>query len=216
MRRLVLFDLDGTITRHDTLVPYVFRFLRRRPWRFLSLVAMLPSLVRFVLRRADHGDVKAALLRSTLRGRSRAELARWTGEYVAHVIEHGCYPRALEVIAQHRREGDRLVLMSASPDLYVPELGRRLGFDEVLCTGVRWNGERLDGALTTANCRGEEKARCVRRLRAEHPGMSIVAYANGPADLPHLRIVDRPLLVNALAVTRKVAEKHGIPVDSWK
>ncbi len=30
---LAVFDLDGTITRRDTLVPYVFGFLRRAPWR---------------------------------------------------------------------------------------------------------------------------------------------------------------------------------------
>ena len=55
--------------------------------------------------------------------------------------------------------------MSASVDFYVPEFGRQLGFDEVISTGVAWNGDRLDGTLTTPNRRGEEKARCLRALR---------------------------------------------------
>ncbi len=76
---------------------------------------------------------------------------------------------ALSRIEQHRKEGARLVLMSASTDLYVPAFGAALGFDEVICTGVRWDGDRLDGHLTTPNRRGTEKTRCfetlLRRIR---------------------------------------------------
>lgn len=214
--RLAVFDLDGTITRHDTLVPYVLRFLMRDPWQLWRLARVLPALLLFVIRRADHGDVKAALLRATLRGRSRAELDRWTREFVARLVAQGMFAGALEVIAQHRRSGDRLVLLSASPDLYVPEIARALGFDDALCTGVRWSGDRLHGELTTANRRGEEKARCIETLRRKYPGAAIIAYANGPADLPHLRLADRPLLVNGLSVTRRHAARLGIPTASWK
>ncbi|MGH8286847.1 MAG: HAD-IB family hydrolase [Steroidobacteraceae bacterium] len=213
---IALFDLDGTITRHDTFVPYVVRLLLRRPWQTLRLLGVVPALVRFVIRRADHGAVKAALLRSALRGRSRAELDAWTNEFVPRLIARGTFARALEVIAQHRGKGDRLVLLSASPDLYVPAIARALGFDEAICTGVGWDGDRLDGALSTPNRRGEEKARCVEALRRRHPGVAIVAYANGAADLPHLQLVDRPLLVNASPAVRRRAEGLGIPTASWR
>ena len=39
-RRLAVFDLDGTITRHDTLVPYLMGYGRRHPaglWRLWRL-----------------------------------------------------------------------------------------------------------------------------------------------------------------------------------
>src|SRR2546421_8145211 len=48
-----------------------------------------------------------------------------------------------------------LALLSASPDVYVPAIAAALGFAEVLCTGVEWNGDRLVGRLTTPN-RSEE------------------------------------------------------------
>jgi phosphatidylglycerophosphatase C len=214
--QLAVFDLDGTIARHDTLVPYVVRLLAQRPWQLLRLVGVLPALLRFILARADHGQVKAALLGSTLRGRSRAELAGWTARFVRHLISHGIFADALEAIARHRRAGDRLVLLSASPDLYVPAIARALGFDEALCTEVRWNGDRFDGALVTPNRRGEEKARVIDALRARHPDVAIVAYANGPADLPHLKLVDRAVLVNGLAATRMLAERLGIPTVRWR
>src|SRR5437016_5665528 len=64
----------------------------------------------------------------------------------------------------HRAEGHELVLVSASPELYVAPIGRRLGFDEVLATRLEVDAAGLlTGRLVGANCRGPEK---VARLRA--------------------------------------------------
>lgn len=214
--RLVVFDLDGTITRHDTLVPYVIGFLARRPWRLLRLVRVIPALILFALRRADHGKVKEAFIRATLRGHTRAELEAWTERFVPALLDRGVFADALETIAAHRRDGDVLVLMSASPDLYVPEIARRLGFAETICTGVQWNGEHLVGKLTTENRRGAEKARCFEALRQRYPGLATVAYANGPSDLDHLVLADQAVLVNGLAPTRLLAERAGIRCATWR
>ena len=79
-------------------------------------------------------------------------------------------PAALAALEAHRAAGDHLVLLSASPDLYVPLIGRLLGFERTLCTELRWRGDRLDGALRTPNRRGEEKLRCLEALRPQYPG----------------------------------------------
>jgi phosphatidylglycerophosphatase C len=213
--KIALFDLDGTITRHDTLWPYVTGLLARRPWQFVRLAGAVPAAVAFLLRIYDHGRLKAALMKATLGGRTRAELDAWTGEFAAKVVAHGTFARAREAIDAHRRAGDRLVMLSASPDLYVPVIARALGFEETICTGVRWNGDRFDGSLTTPNRRGEEKVHCVRALRERHPGVPIVAYANSGADLAHLALVETPLLVNASSSARQRATGLGIPAAQW-
>jgi phosphoserine phosphatase len=105
--------------------------------------------------------------------------------------------------------------MSASVDFYVPEFGRQLGFDHVICTGVAWNGDRLDGRLTTANRRDEEKARCVRELVAERADSDTFAYGNSASDLPHLRIVRHGILVNGSPAARRAAEACGVTTTEW-
>jgi phosphoserine phosphatase len=105
--------------------------------------------------------------------------------------------------------------MSASTDLYVPAIATALGFHEVICTGVRWNGDRLDGHLTTPNRRGSEKTRCFAGLRSKHPGQTTAAYGNAASDLDHLRLADHPLLVNASPSARRKATKLGIPFAHW-
>ena len=208
--RLVVFDLDGTITRSDTLLPYVAGYLARTPWRLLRLLGVVPALILYLLRRIDRGELKAALMRRTLGGESRAALDAWGVRFVERLLSGGVRRQALSAIEAHRRAGDLLVLMSASPDLYVPAIGRALGFSESVCTGVRWDGDRLNGDLATPNRRGEEKSRCLEVLKREHPGLPTLAYGNSSSDLPHLRLADEPRLVNASIGARRKAARAGI------
>jgi phosphatidylglycerophosphatase C len=215
-RQLAVFDLDGTITRRDTLFPYVLGFLKRRPWRLPGLLLILPTLVLFALRLADHGKLKASLIKATLRGCTRAEIDSWTARFVPKLIERGLFADALNRIAAHGERGDLLVLMSASTDLYVPAVARELGFDDVICTGVRWNGDRLHGELTTPNRRGPEKARCFRALRQSHPDLPAAAYGNTRSDLDHLQLAEQPLLVNGSPRARREAARLGVPCVHWR
>jgi phosphatidylglycerophosphatase C len=214
--RLVVFDLDGTITRRDTLLPYVTGFLSRRPWRLWRLLAVAPALIPFLLGRCDRGELKSALLKATLRGATDTEFEGWTAVFVPRLLARGAHAQALASIEQHRRLGDVLVLLSASPDLYVPAIARQLGFAEAICTGVRRNGHRLDGALSTPNRRGEEKTRCLTALRQRYPGLSTAAYANATSDLDHLLEVDEPHLVNGSPRARARARRLGIPTLCWR
>jgi HAD superfamily hydrolase (TIGR01490 family) len=168
---IAIFDLDGTITRHDTLFPLVLRWLARRPWQLLRLVRVVPAVVRFCFDH-DRAALKQSLLRATLRGVPRAALLEFARGFVRDQIATGSFHDALATVRRHRDAGHYLVLMSASVDFYVPEFARQLEFDQAIATEVRWNGDRLDGTLTSANRRGEEKARCLPELArgASRPG----------------------------------------------
>src|SRR6185369_13080991 len=147
---MAIFDLDGTITRRDTLFPLVLRRLSRRPWRLARLLLVAPAAIRFLFDH-DRGALKQFLLRATLRGTPRFELAALARDFVRDKIEHGCFREALSTVRRHRDAGHHLVLMSASVDFYVPEFGRQLGFHQVISTEVRWHDDRLDGTLISAN-----------------------------------------------------------------
>jgi phosphatidylglycerophosphatase C len=172
-------------------------------------------MARFALADRDRGALKSACIRAVLGGLSRSEIEAWTARFVPQLLRDGIHPDARAAIAAHREAGDHLVLLSASPDLYVPAIGQALGFDEVLCTGVAWDGERLSGRLTTPNRRGAEKARCVEALRGEHPRLPIVAYGNAASDLEHLALVDHGVLVNGSPLARRRAAELGVASAIW-
>jgi phosphatidylglycerophosphatase C len=211
---IAIFDLDGTITYRDTLFPLVLRQLARRPLHLLRLLLLLPAVVRFAFDR-DRAGLKQSLLRATLRGITRAELDATSRQFVTDTIAHRCFADALATVRRHREQGHYLVLMSASVDFYVPEFGRQLGFDQVISTGVAWQGDRLDGTLTTPNRRGEEKAVQLRALLAERNDTHTFAYGNSVSDLPHLKLARHGLLVNGNSSARREASALGIPTAEW-
>lgn len=207
--------MDGTLTWRDTLLPFLLGFLRRKPYRALGLWRMPLALARY-WRDRDRGALKSSVIRMLLGGEKRAVLDAWAQTFVASLkLKQRFRPLALAVVETHRAAGDHLVLLSASPDLYVPLVGELLGFERTLCTELVWQGERLDGRLKTPNRRGEEKLHCLIWLREQYPGVPVIAYGNSASDLDHLRQADSALLVNADGAARRLAAKANIAVSSW-
>jgi HAD superfamily phosphoserine phosphatase-like hydrolase len=216
-RWVAVFDLDGTLTRHDTLMLFLASFLRRHPWRLLGLWRLPFALFGYLAKNRDRGVLKSRVIRMVMGGASRSAVAACADSFVSSLrLRRRLLPTALAVLDVHRASGDHLVLLSASPDLYVVGIGGSLGFERTLCTEILWRGDRLDGALKTANRRGAEKLRCLTLLRAQYPDLPIVAYGNSAADLDHLRQADRGVLVNGSAAARSLAAQSGILTASWK
>ncbi len=214
--QLVVFDLDETITRHDTLLPYALGFVTRyKPWRLPLFARVGLPTIEYLLGRTDEGRVKESFVKAALGGSSRGELDTWTARFVPPLLAKGTFANAMERIAAHRRAGDYMVLMSASTEIYVPAIARELGFNETICTGVRWDGDRLNGALTTPNRKGEEKARCFLELRKQHAGLDTTAYGNSSTDLPHLRLATHGFLVNGSKRARLKAQELKVACVDW-
>ena len=212
---IALFDLDGTLTWRDTLLPFLLGFVRRRPHRAVGLWRLPLALARYWQDR-DRGALKSSVIRMLMRNEKRAVLDAWAQSFVAELKPKQRFrPLALAVVEAHRGAGDHLVLLSASPDLYVPKIGQLLGFERTLCTELEWQGERLDGRLKSPNRRGEEKLHCLAWLREQYPGSQVIAYGNSASDLDHLRQADRALLVNGDSAARRLAAKFNIAVSYW-
>jgi phosphatidylglycerophosphatase C len=216
-RWVAVFDLDGTLTFGDTLRQFLTDFLRRHPRRCLGLWRLPFAVLGYAAADRDRGRLKSRVIRMVMRGESRAVIDTCAESFASTLVQRRrLRPAALAVLETHRAAGDHLVLLSASPDLYVPRIGRALGFERTLCTELEWRGERLDGALRTANRRGAEKLRCLEWLRTQYPGLPIAAYGNSASDLDHMRHADKALLVNANAAARGLAAQWGIPTADWR
>jgi phosphatidylglycerophosphatase C len=218
---VAVFDLDGTLTWRDTMAPYLSGYVLWHPERWLRLWQIPAALAAYAGGHRDRGLLKSAVIRAVMGGASRPEVDAWSARFVAGLRSRGAFrPAALAAVETHRTAGDRLVLLSASPDLYVPLIGRMLGFELTVCTELGWVMDsegtmRLDGGLVTPNRRGDEKSRCLAELRRRFADLNVVAYGNSDSDLPHLRQADRALLVNGNAKARRGAAEAGIAVADW-
>jgi phosphatidylglycerophosphatase C len=126
------------------------------------------------------------------------------------------FAEAVSAFRAHLANGDHVVVLSASPDLYVPQIARALGAHEVICSEVRWAGERLDGRLAGPNRRDHEKARVLQQLRVRMPELPVIAYGNSAVDLIHMYDCEQGVYVNPEPSLAARLTQRGLRCVQWR
>ncbi len=186
------FDVDGTLTRRDTFLPFCLRVFGRR--------RVASALTRAGLVSRQHDGAKAWIVRALFAGRAVAPLAAQAEDFADDVLTRRLRPGAAARVRAHRDRGHRVVLVSASPTLYLDPVATRLGgLDANLSTVLEIDDGHFTGHLAGLNCRGPEKAARLRRwLAAEglHRGdVRVIAYGDSSGDRELLGAADIPVWV---------------------
>lgn len=190
-RRIVAaFDFDGTITNKDTFVPFLnLAFGRARVRKVFMGLAFDGLLVALGLSSRD--VFKAKIIGKLFTGESIERLSQKGREHATR-IEALLRPAAMKRIEWHKAQGHRLVMVSASLDLYLVPIVEKLGFDDLLCTQVSIDGLLFDGQLAGANCRAAEKTRKLTALLGNLLEIELYAYGDSAGDKEMLAAAEHP------------------------
>lgn len=185
-RRVVaIFDLDGTLTRGDTLFPFLLSVLG--PLRFfLRLPLALPWLAALALRLVDRDRAKQRVLAAFLAGMSRQELETKGAQFARDRLPGMLRPGAIERLAWHKKRHHHCALASASLDLYVEPWAKTAGFDDVFATRLAYEGGAATGRLEGRNCRAEEKLRRMEARYGDLGRLVLHGYGDTPDDRHYL------------------------------
>ncbi|MBV4501105.1 MULTISPECIES: HAD family hydrolase [Pseudomonas] len=151
-------------------------------------------------------------------GRTLEELAHLVEPWVEDVIEPIIFGDACHCIAEHRKQGDRVLIISASGTHLVGPIAARLGVDEYLAIEL----EAINGVYTgnthgVLTYREGKVTRLLEWLDQEQENLEDASfYSDSRNDLPLLLKVDHPKAVNPDPVLRAHAEQHGWPILAWK
>ena len=187
------FDFDGTLTRRDTLLPFLARGLGW-PRFLLALLACSPWMAGYAFGLVRNDVAKARLLRAALAGRSLEEMHSWTEAWLAKDFDGELRDWTMARLAWHRAEGHCCVIVSASLNLYLERVASQLGVDGLVCTQMAVEGGRLTGAMQTPNCHGEQKVVRLKAWLAARFGkpalasLTLYAYGDTSGDKPMLRM----------------------------
>jgi len=193
MADVAAFDFDGTLTDGGS----VFEFLTDVSGRQAVLracAALSPGLAMAAVAGGSVADdVKEELFVRVLGGVDAAYVDQVGAEFaVSHLAAH-VRPEVRRRLDWHRGRGDRVVVVSASLDVYVRVAAERLAADGAIATRLEVDtAGRLTGRYDGGNCRGEEKVRRLRLWMAEAgvEGARLWAYGNSRGDLRMLRAAD--------------------------
>lgn len=164
---LSVFDFDGTLTRHDSFVPFLKFAFGRRVFSRRVLMLAIPSL-RFLAQRMTRDELKAQLVSTFLTGVD--------AEWVSKQAENFCgvfwlqlmRPSGLASVATEIEAGSEVTLCSASPALVLKPFADRLGV-KLIGTELEVVDGLLTGRISGNNCRCENK---VLRLEAVYGPLS--------------------------------------------
>ena len=175
---LALFDFDGTITTTDTFTPFL-RYSAHPARLVAGAVVLSPVMVGHRLGVLTSRSSRPLVSRFAFSGRDAVMLRAAGAEYAATFLQRVTRPQALERIAWHKVRGDKVVVVSASLDVYLAHWCRALGV-EVICTELEERKGRMTGRYVDGDCSGAEK---LRRIRGRYDVASYARiYAYGDTD----------------------------------
>jgi phosphatidylglycerophosphatase C len=172
---LALFDFDGTITRSDTFTPFL-RLSVRPARKVAGSVLLAPVILGYKLGMMSGRTSRPIAARVAFQGEQASDVRAVGLRYAREVLPGVVRRRARERIAWHQQQGDAVVVVSGSLDVYLRCWCESIGVD-VICTELEERDGRLTGRYVGGDCSGSEKP---RRIRQRYDlGRYPVVYAYG-------------------------------------
>jgi HAD superfamily hydrolase (TIGR01490 family) len=222
MTDLAIYDMDRTVTRRATYTPFLLHCaLNRAPWRLLLLPLVVASMLAYVIRLIDRGELKEINHRLLIGHRVHlSELKPLVESFAYRQAASNIRPGARTAIARDKSEGRRLVLATASYRLYADAIAEQLGFDDVIGTeSVIGLDDRVHAKIGGENCYGPAKMRMISDW-VEASGLKdahghVRFYSDHVSDRAAFEWADEPVAVNPHDKLRRLAKERGWPVQDW-
>ena len=184
------FDFDGTLTRRETLLPFLLHALGTARVARDALI-LSPTLLGYGLGLIRNDIAKQRVFVQCLGGMRMDELQQQGEGFAVQVLPDLMRYEAMQRLKWHQQQGHRCVVISASMDLYVRPWAIRAGFDDVLATHLESLGDgTTSGRLSGENCYGIEKVRRLEALLGVRDGFTLYAYGDSRGDRELLAVAD--------------------------
>ena len=215
---LAVFDLDGTLVSSTVVESYLWLRLADadgggRARELASLARALPGYLR--AERRDRGHLIRSVY-ARYAGADPQELARLVDEVAGDILLRRVKPAAIRRVREHRAAGHRTVLLTGAVEVLTRPLAPL--FDEVVATRLEVGPDgRLTGRLASSPLVGDARAAFLdhyaRRVGADLSASW--AYGDSQSDLPMLRAVGNPVVVNPDLALHRHALAAGWPIEEW-
>lgn len=129
---------------------------------------------------------------------SQAQIQDLQSKFVSQCIEPILLDKAFALLDEHRQAGDHLLIISATNDIVVAPIAKRLGIEDFLATQAEISNGRYTGKLTgTPSFQAGKITRLEEWLATrDHTLAGSYFYSDSHNDIPLLEVVDHPVVVD--------------------
>ncbi len=188
--KIAAFDFDGTITSKDTLLEFI-KFAKGMRKFLLGFIILCPIIVLYKTRLLNNGKAKQIVFRFFFRGMSINEFNSFCSNFSICIDKILNYD-ALCTIGEHQKEGDTVIIISASIENWIRPWAEKNGITEIIATKIEIDeNSNLTGNFSTENCYGKEKK---NRFLSAYPNRSdytMYVYGDSSGDYSLMGLADK-------------------------
>jgi HAD superfamily hydrolase (TIGR01490 family) len=212
-RAAAFFDLDKTLMAGSSGMHFARAAARTGMVSRRQLARWGRDHLRFRLRGAtdDETDAVMAQIKELLQGTREREIAWMAPEVLAAIIPR-IYPQMLDEVRSHQEAGRPVFIVSAAGNELVSMLAFVLAMDGGIGTAYAVGEDGLmTGELDGPFMYGPGKVTAIERFAADHDIdlAESYAYSDSVSDLPMLRAVGKPVVVNPDQALAEIAKIEG-------
>jgi len=179
-KTLAIFDFDGTITAHDTLLEFI-RFYSGTFKFFIGFMLASPIIVLSKLKIVPNWRAKEVVLTWFFKDESLdAFNARGKSFWVTKTPPR-IRPGALQAINGYLQSGTRVIVVSASAENWVKPWCDAIGV-ECVATRLETISNKLTGKIAGKNCYGPEKVERIKEKLDLSEYQHVVVYGDSAGD----------------------------------
>ncbi len=185
---LALFDFDGTITNKDTFTAFLY-FAATKQRLFWGKLLLLPQILSYKAGLLSAAKARELVAGFAFKGCQLSQLHLSGNQFAQNIIPKHLKPKAIERIQWHKDQGDKIVVVSASLNVYMSFWCKTHGLD-LICSKFETKNGLITGKYNPNDCSGEEKA---RRIKSEYDldkFKTIYAYGDTLEDTEMLNLAD--------------------------
>jgi HAD superfamily hydrolase (TIGR01490 family) len=215
------FDVDGVLIAGQTQQLMISYFFRKGKINFKKLPFLAKIYLWFLLYKI--GIVSEGFKLMTegyklLKGWKVEEFNKLLYDFFNYEIKSRIYPQALERINFHKKQNHDVILVSKSNKNLIEIIKNYLHLSFSIATELETEDEFFTGEIKNKIIHSEEKLKAIKKLILERNWDLKQCYAYGDhfSDLPLLKAVGHPCVVNPDRKLKEEAEKNGWPIFYWK
>lgn len=210
------FDLDLTLTNQDSFRLFIKTWYLKK----LSRSIYLPYLVFYgllrKLRLISLQTFKEKVL-TGLKGMPLEEIMKTGTDFFNSNLKKTLREKAIQRVLMHKKKGNLVFIISASPDIYVHAVCQHLDCDGYACTRLAYEQGLFIGKFSGPDCIGKEKTIQIQNYANQYriDLETSYAYSDHEADLMFLKAAGKKIAVTPTGVLEKIALAERWRIEQW-
>ncbi len=187
MKKLYLFDFDGTLTYKDTMFLYLHFYnpkkFRQEFFKHLFLFVLVK------LKLTDAESVKKSFISSILKGQTRTKIIEKSEAFFEAFYPKIIREHALDFIKNIDTLHTESYIVTASLDIWVKPFADKFKIN-LISTEAEFKNDIFTGNFSTPNCNGLEKLNRIKLQIGQQKFDKKIAYGDTEGDKPMLNFAD--------------------------